>query len=301
MSPMKYSWDLIHTFDTVAKTGSLLAASRVLNVSQPTVGRHIDMLENAMGISLFIRSREGMALTDAGADLVSTSGDLVRAATEFERRSLGLDKEVSGVVRITANDVLGVHVLPAMLQNFMATHPEIEIELDITNSAANLSRRDADIALRMFRPVQNDLFAQKATEIPLGFYAHNAYLERAKPPATLADLQDHKLIGFDRETLLVDAAKTMGAPLTSSDFIFRTDNILAQIAAVKAGIGIGILHQGMAATMDHISRVLPEIALPALDLWIVSHADVRHNTRIRLLVDFLAKTMRNPYGQPPTP
>ena len=293
---MKLSWDMIHTFDAVAKTGSLLAAARLLRVSQPTVGRRIDQLEDILGVTLFVRSRDGMALTDAGVDLVETSDEMVRMADEFERRATGRHDEIAGTVRLSVNDILGVHVVPALLREFMETNADIEIELEITNAATNLLRRDADVAVRMFRPIQNDLIARKAGDISLGIYASKAYLTAYGRPDTFADLKSHRQIGFDRETFFVDQAKALGETVTASDYQFRCDNILAQIEAVKAGVGIGVLHQGLAARFDDLEQLLPHIDLPKYEIWVACHSEVRHNKRIRLLVDFLAKKLRKPYA-----
>lgn len=292
---MNFSWDLIHTFDKVAQTGSLLAASRALGVSQPTVGRHIDMLEQSLNAALFLRGRDGMKLTEAGANLVASAREMVRSAEDFKRQSSGLDTNVTGVVRISANEIFGVRVLPHMLKDFMRANPEIEIELDITNSAANLTRRDADIAIRMFRPLQNDLIARKVTELPLGFYAHRDYLNEFGRPQKLGDLREHRIIGFDRDLTLINGAKQMGETLSASDFAFRCDNILAHIEAVSAGLGIGGLQQGLAREIDKVEQVLKDVWMPPLELWIVCHSEVRYNKRIRLLMDFLAERLKSLY------
>jgi DNA-binding transcriptional LysR family regulator len=293
---MNFSWDLIHTFEKVADTGSLLAASRALGLSQPTVGRHIDLLEQSLNVSLFIRSRSGMKLTDAGSNLVATSRDMVRSAEEFKRQSLGLDDKVSGVVRISANEILGVRILPRLIAEFLDANPGVEIELDINNSAANLLRRDADIALRMFQPVQNDLIARKIMDIPVGFYAHRDYLAKNGTPLNFADLREHRLVGFDREMTIIHGAKQLGEALSASDFVFRCDNILAHIEAVRAGVGIGIIQQGMARTLDNVVHVLEELDPPPLGLWIVCHSEVQYNKRVRLLMDFLAVRLKPLYG-----
>lgn len=293
---MKLSWDMIHTFDAVAKTGSLLAAAKTLRVSQPTVGRRIDLLEEVLGVTLFVRSRDGMALTDAGVDLVETSGEMVRMAGEFERRATDSHTEIAGTVRLSVNDILGIHVMPDLLREFMETYPDIQVELEITNAATNLLRRDADVAVRMFRPVQSDLIARKAGNISLGFYASKSYLKAHGRPKTFADLKAHRQIGFDRETFFVDGAKALGETVTASDYAFRCDNILAQIEAVKAGLGIGVLHQGLAARFQDLEQILPQINLPEYEIWVACHSEVRHNKRIRLLVDFLAQKLRRPYA-----
>lgn len=294
---MRYSWDYIRTFQVVAETGSLSAAARTLQLTQPTVGRHIDLLEDALNLPLFIRGREGMKLTQKGADLVAEALEVETAAIEFERRAAGLDEDVKGVVRISANEIFGALLLPHILPDFMQANPGIEVELIVSNSAANLLQRDADVAIRMFRPTQNDLVARKITELPLGFYGHRDYLSARGIPQNLDDLKSHRFIGLDRETSLIDAANSLGKAFTPSDFVFRCDNIISHIEAIRSGVGIGISHQGLAKCWQDVDQVLPDIALPPLELWIACHSDVRHNQRIRKVMDFLGHSLKSPYSK----
>ena len=292
---MRYSWDLIRTFQVVAQTGSLSAAARALQLTQPTVGRHIDLLEASLKLSLFVRSRDGMALTAKGGDLVAEATEMEIAANGFERHAAGLDKEMAGVVRISANEIIGVMILPRILPEFMQANPGIEVELIISNSAANLLQRDADVAIRMFRPTQNDLLARKVADLPLGFFGLRDYLSANGVPQTLGDLRSHRFIGLDRETSMIDAGRMLGESFTPIDFEFRCDNILTHIEAIRAGVGIGVTHQGLASHWPEVDQVLPSIQLPSLDLWIACHSEVRHNRRIRTVMDFLSKVLQRPY------
>ncbi|MDJ0685997.1 MAG: LysR family transcriptional regulator [Alphaproteobacteria bacterium] len=292
---MKYSWDLIQTFNAVATRGSLLAAARSLGMSQPTVGRQIGMLEAALNVTLFVRSRDGMALTEAGADLVDASTAMVHSAEAFSRRAAGLDADLAGAVRVSVNEVLGTYVLPTILRDFMEQNPEIEVEVDISNAAVNLSRRDADVALRMFRPTQNDLVGRKIADIRRGFFASKRYLDKYGRPDNFADLGRHRLIGFDRETIHIDTVRALGVTVSPQDFAFRSDTIVAQLEALKVGLGIGILHQRLAARMEGVEQVLKTADLPTVPLWIVCHTEVRYNRRIRLLVEFLADRLKALY------
>ena len=190
---MQFSWDHIRTFHAVANQGSLLAASRHLGLTQPTVGRHIDLLEERLGFRLFTRGREGMRLTEKGADLVATASEMLGTAADFERVASGLEERIEGTIRISANEIVGALLLPGLVAEFMAEHPMIEIEVEVSNEATNLLQRDADIAVRMFRPTQNDLVARKIRDLPLGLYAHKSYLERHPNPRTVDDL--NQLIG----------------------------------------------------------------------------------------------------------
>ncbi len=293
---MALQLDHIRTFHAVAQHGSLLAASRHLGMTQPTVGRHIDLLEDALGLRLFSRGREGMRLTPKGADLLSAAGDMMETATEFERVAAGLEEQVAGTVRISANEIFGSLLLPSLLRPFISDHPEIEVELDVSNQVSNLLQRDADIAIRLFRPTQNDLVARKIADIPLGLFAHETYLARQGTPTSIGDLKAHVLIGQDRATGLINAYAATGVALQPHDFGFRCDNDVAEINAVRAGIGIGPLHLGMAARWPDVRQVLADIAVPPLELWLACHADVRHNKRIRVVMDFLAEALKSPYA-----
>ena len=292
---MRYSWDYIRTFQAVSETGSLSAAARALQITQPTVGRHIDLLEDALNMPLFVRSREGMTLTKKGADLVAEAAMMETAATGFERRAAGLDEDVTGVVRISANEIFGVVILPRILPKFMQDNPGIEIELIVSNSTANLLQRDADVAIRMFRPTQNDLVARKIADLSLGFFGRRNYLNENGEPKSLSDLRSHRFIGMDRETSLIDVGKMLGETFTPGDFAFRCDNILTHIEAIRSGVGIGVTHQGLAAHWPEVDQVLPHIQLPSLDLWIACHSEVQHNKRIRAVMDFLGEALQSPY------
>ncbi len=296
---MSLQLDHIRTFHAVAQHGSLLAASRHLGLTQPSVGRHIDLLEDTLGLRLFTRGREGMRLTPKGADLLSAAGDMMETATEFERVAAGLEEQIAGTVRISANEIFGSLLLPSLLWPFISDHPEIEVELDVSNQASNLLQRDADIAIRLFRPTQNDLVARKIADIPLGLFAHETYLERQGTPPTIGDLKGHVLIGQDRATGLINAYAAAGVTLQPHDFGFRCDNDVAEINAVRAGIGIGPLHIGMASHWSNVRQVLADVPVPPLELWLACHADVRHNKRIRVVMDFLAEALKSPYASTP--
>lgn len=288
-------WDLVQSFRAVAEFGSLSAAARELSITQPTVGRHIDALEETLHVSLFSRGREGMTLTKRGQDLVSSAKQMEDAAQSFSRKAAGHEEDASGTVRITANDVFGIWIMPKLIARFMDLNKNVQVELEVTNKISNLLRRDADIAIRLTRPLQGDLVARKVAELPMGLFAHERYLEKFGAPQNAHDLKQHYIIGYDREPILMDAAKALGVDLSPKDFCFRSDSILAQIEGLKAGIGIGATHVGLAQKIPELVQVLPEMQLPNLELWVTCHSDVRYNMRVRLMMDFLAENLKCPY------
>jgi DNA-binding transcriptional LysR family regulator len=190
-------------------------------------------------------------------------------------------------VRITASDVIGVEVLPHIIADLRDAHPELVVELVLTDRMQDLLRREADIAVRMARPRQELLVARRVGQIELGLYAHHRFLARHGTPSSMADVARHALIGFDQPTLFVRGA---GKPLRSwrrESFAMRTDNNLAQLALIPAGAGIGVCQAAIARRDDALVRLFPrQFSLP-LDTWITMHEDLRNSPRCRVAFDAL--------------
>jgi|HubBroStandDraft_2_1064218.scaffolds.fasta_scaffold176594_1 DNA-binding transcriptional LysR family regulator len=289
MANVEPAWDLYRSFLAVLRLGSLSAAARSLGLTQPTIGRHIASLQRALGgRALFTRSQIGLLPTDAAHKLRPHAEDMAAAAAAFVRTGSANVEEMGGVVRLAAADVLGVEVLPGILSDFRAEFPAIAIELSLSNRIADLLRRDADIAVRMVRPQQKALLAKRVGKIALGFYAHRRYLERCGYPDRLEDLPDQTLIGFDRAPPLGDFLKSVPIPVTRELFAFRCDNDLAQLAALRAGFGIGICHTGIARRDPNLLPLFSKQFKIELEIWIVMHSDLRRNSRMRALFDYLA-------------
>lgn len=281
-------WNELRTFIEVARDGSLSAAARRLGLTQPTVGRHIDALETSFGLTLFTRSSRGLTPTPAALALAPHAQAMAAAAAAFARAASGEAAADSGTVRLTASDVIGCEVLPPMLAAFRADHPGIAIELVLTNRTEDLARRDADIAVRMVRPTQSGLVARRVGSSRIALYAHRDYLARFGEPRSLADLATHCLIGFDRDNRSFRNAGDFARKLTREGFGFRCDSDLAQIAALRAGIGIGGCQENIARRTPELVQVLPNAVHHALEVWLVMHEDLKMTRRVRLLFDHLA-------------
>ncbi len=213
---------------------------------------------------------------------------MAAAAAAFVRTGSANVEEMGGVVRLAAAEVLGVEVLPGILSDFRAEFPAIAIELSLSNQIADLLRRDADIAVRMVRPQQKALLAKRVGKLALGFFAHRRYLERCGYPDRLEDLPAQTLIGFDRTPPLGDFLKSVPMPVTREMFAFRCDNDLAQLAALRAGFGIGVCHTGIARRDPNLLPLFSKQFKIDLEVWIVMHSDLRRNSRMRALFDYLA-------------
>jgi DNA-binding transcriptional LysR family regulator len=283
-------WDLYRSFLAVLRLGSLSAAGRTLGLTQPTVGRHIALLQACLGGRvLFTRSQTGLMPTAAAHELRPHAEDMAAAAAAFVRMGSGNVEETAGVVRLAAADVVGVEVLPPILSDFRYQYPNTVIELSVSNQMADLLRRDADIAVRMVRPRQKALLAKRVGKIVLGFYAHRRYLERFGYPERLEDLAHHTLIGFDRVSPGVNFLEAAPIPVSREMFAFRSDNDLALLAALRAGFGIGICHTGIARRDPDLLPLLSKDFKVELEVWVVMHNELKRISRMRLMFDHLAR------------
>ena len=284
-------WQLYRSFLAVAREGSLSAAARTLGLTQPTLGRQIAQLEQALGLPLFTRSPAGLAATAAAAALVPHAEAMASAAEALGRAAAGAGDENKGTIRLTASEFISAEVLPAMLADFQDRHRGITIELVPSNRVEDLLRRDADLAVRMHRPSQDALVARQIGPVPIRMYAHRRYIERRGLPTSLDDTAHHALIGFDRDA---SSYRSVGGPaltITRDLFAFRTDNDLVQFAALRAGVGIGGCQVGVARRYPELVPVLHDAIKLALEIWLVTHEDLRLDRRVRLLFDFLAERL----------
>jgi len=283
-------WNLLQSFLATAEEGSLSGAAKALSISQPTIGRHVSELEERLGVSLFVRSVKGLRLTEEGTALVEHARTMREGADAVARIATGQSEEVAGSVRVTASEIVAAHVLPAILAAFRKAQPAIAVELVASNDSDNLLRREADIAVRMYRPAQADVITRKVGEHAIAAYAHRAYLEGRKTPENFDDLMEHDIIGQDRGDDIVEAMRQMGYSVTPDFFSFRCDNHLVCWQALRAGLGVGFAPVFLAARNPELVPLdLPSI--PPLPVWLTTHRDVRTSRRIRLAYDFLAEAL----------
>jgi DNA-binding transcriptional LysR family regulator len=285
-------WHLFRAFLAVVREGSLSGAARALGMTQPTIGRQVAALEASLGVKLFTRSLEGLSPTEAGLRLIPPSEAMASAAEAALRSASGKIDEARGTVRITASEVIGAEVLPAILANFHARHPQISVELALSNRNEDLLRGDADIAVRMVRPTQGTLVARRIGRIDVGLYGHRRYLKAHTMPRSLQSLHRHSMIGYDRDQAYARLIEKTGAPLTRDMFSFRSDSDLAQLAALRAGLGIGACQLGIARKDRNLVPVLHGELIFSMEVWIAMHPDLRSNRRIRLTFDHLALELK---------
>jgi len=286
------SWDVYRSFAAVLREGSLSGAARALGMTQPSIARHIDALEQAIDGKLFVRSQRGLSPTDHALSLRPHADALVAAAAALRRSGSGGPDAVSGVVRISASQAVGVMHLPPILADLRRAYPELTIELSLSDQPDDLLQRHADIAVRMFEPTQQALVARHVGDVRLGFYARRDYLHRRGVPNTLADLSGHDLIGFDTETDFIRTAMRHLPGIDRSTFALRVDSDAAQFAAIQAGFGIGICQAVVAKRDPALVRILAGVLDLPLPIWIVMHEDLKRIRRCRVVFDMLTMVFK---------
>ncbi|WP_235912922.1 LysR family transcriptional regulator [Oceanomicrobium pacificus] len=281
-------WNLVPAFLAVLDEGSLSGAARRLGVSQPTLGRQVRALEQGLGTTLFRRHARGLSPTDEALDLLPQARRMADAAARLARAAESRETALTGTVRITASVFVSHHILPPVVAGIRRSLPELELEIAPSDSSENLLFREADIALRMYRPTQLDVVARHLGDLPLGLFAHRSYLDRRGRPEDPAALSGHDLIGYDRSTLIIDGMRAMGFNVDRNFFGLRCDSQTVYWELVRAGCGIGACQSGVAMRTDGIEQVLPELVIPPLPVWLTLPEPLRHVPRIRAVADALA-------------
>ena len=287
-----FDWNRLRVFLAVAEHGSLSAAAEALGISQPTAGRYVQQLEGELDVVLFARTGRRMVLTTAGLDLLEPAKAMAEAADRFSLVAAGREASVAGVVRITASEVVATYVLPAILVALRRAEPRIELELVASNATENLLAREADIAVRMYRPTQLDVITTHVGDIELGVYAAHEYLRRRGEPRVPNDLLAHDVVGHDRSDLLIEGFRTWGGvSVTRRFFPLRTDNQVVQWRTVVEGFGVGFMQRPIGDAEPRVRQVLADMPLPTLPMWLTAHVELRGNRRIRRVFDFLASEL----------
>ena len=291
--PANFNWALVKSFVAVLDAGSLMGAARQLKAQQPTLSRHIAELEAQLGVPLFERTGRGvmptvaaLAIADAARHMEEGAGTLLQT---LARRS----EATTGTVRITTSEVAASYLLPPVLAALQQAEPGIAIELVASNELSNLLRREADIAVRMVRPVQESLVARKLAEIPIVACAHKRYLQRAGTPRKPEDLlhEHHRLIGYDKDSAIVRGFAQFGLTVTREQFALRTDDQLAYGRLIAAGAGIGFAADYNLRHWRGVVPLLPMLKIAPLPCWLAVHREIRGSAVVRRVFDFLAEAI----------
>lgn len=289
---VRFDWTQARAFLVTADEGSFSAAARALGLTQPTVGRQVAALEQELGVTLFERVGGGLELTRAGLDLIEHVRTMGEAATRFSLAATGQASTLDGMVCITASEAIATYLLPPVLREIREAHPAIELEIVASNQVVDLHRREADIAVRSFRPKQPDLVALKIQDGFGHMYATPAYLASIGHPCLPEDLSRAAFFGFDRTDLMISGLNRLGLSLTAANFPIVTANHLVQWALCREGAGICMMMEEVGDLDPSVRRVLPDFPPIPVPIWLATHREVRTSRRIRVIFDLLADGLR---------
>lgn len=288
---VKFDWNRVRAFLVTAEEGSLSAASRALNIAQPTLGRQIKALEVELGVALFERSGRGLEITPSGKALLEHARDMGDAANKLSLVSSSKSESLEGNIAITATEMMAVFILPPLIQKLRKLEPGISVELISSNQASDLIRREADIAIRNFRPTQPDLIAKKIKNLNYNLYATPEYLASIGNPKTAKALSQAEFIGFNRASHLIEILNDKGFTISDRNFSVKSESSSSNWALVKQGLGLGGMQEDIGDADPFVERALPNFSLPQTELWLVAHRELKVNKRIRMVFDFLASEL----------
>jgi DNA-binding transcriptional LysR family regulator len=276
-------WSDLRYFLELSRSGTLAAAARKLRVDYTTVGRRLSALEHDLGAKLFERTPEGLVLTEAGEGIRAATEEMEQAAMLVEQRALGADRKLAGVVRVATTEMLGqVVVLPAV-RALHEVHPQIRVDLATGAPRLDLARREADVALRYFRPESGDLVSRRVARVAQAAYASRGYLASHPRPALGSGFAGHDVVMLEVRSL--GGTRIAGEEPTNVRLVLRTNNSLALLRAVALGIGIGALPCYIGDAERDLRRVFPDAPVDLEDLWLVVHADLTRTSRVRAVID----------------
>lgn len=290
-----FDWNQARAFYLTAEEGSLSAAAKALGTTQSTVGRQVSSLERELGVALFERSSNGLELTPNAIRLLDFVRNMGEAAQNFSLAASSDANTLGGHLCISATEAMATFTLPKLIAELVTNNPGLNIDLIASNDSSDLRRREADIAIRTYRPDQPDLIARKLGLQSYRLYAADCYIQRKKGDISLENSAQLQFIGFDKAHHVVKILNQQGMHISLDNFSVACNHHLANWELVKQGAGIGIMLQDIGDNETGVQQVLPSIELPTTETWLVAHRDLRTNLRLRFVWDFLVERLGQEY------
>jgi len=287
------NWDGFRYFMAAAEAGSLSAAAKQLNSNQPTVGRYIDALESALEVKLFQRSVRGLSLTQEGQHIFEQSQNIQDYVLKIQRAVLSDKEKISGTVRLSMPEGLGLEVFAPVLNDFHQQYPHIKLILNISSSSVNLTQGEADIAVRLFRPEEANLVVKKLGEMKMGIFSSAQYSTTYGLPKNKKDLFKHRIVTYGDQLSMLAENQWLLKHSDESLCALSSDSTAARLKATLSGSGISIFPEIFMQTNPELLPLLKSVSIPAHHIWLVYHKDLRHIGRIRAVVDFVSHYLSN--------
>jgi len=285
-----FDWNDLKYFLAVARYGSTIAAAKALNVNQSTVQRRLDELEKRIGRQLVLRQPTGYKLTELGQDMVTYAEHVERAVQAFERRLVASDTGLTGSVRVTCPEAVGVRLLHSpLIAKFNERYPGLRVEFLISDKVLDLAKGEADIAIRATAPFDEALFGRTIAETPWGIYASKAYIERAGTITNVADIARHSVVLFDIEQHVTKTWLQSVAP--EARVAARCNSMTALLSAAKSGVGLTALPMTIGDSDTSLVLMLGPIPGLTTNFYLLMHEDMKTTPRVRALFDFFVEEL----------
>ncbi len=286
---INFDWNQARALLATVEEGSLSGAARVLNLTQPTLGRQVAALEEELGIVLFERSGRQLLPTPAAREIADHVRRMGEAATAISLAATGQSQSVEGLVRVSATEMYSVYVLPGFVTALRKSHPGIVIEIVATNALSNLREREADIAIRNADPKDPDMIARRLKDQSGGLFAAPSLIEKYGPFHTVQDLRDAPFVGFVSTSGVVEELQKRQVPVTEANFVAHSENHLVHWELARAGVGIGLNGKDIGEMTAGVEPVLPDSVHFEFPIWLVAPRELKTNARVRLVYDALAE------------
>ena len=290
-SAIAFDWNQARAFLAAAEEGSLSAAARALEQTQPTLSRQVTGLEQALGVTLFERGHRQLQLTGAGLELLEHVRTMANAANRVSLAASGQSQAIEGRVRITATEMLATYYLPPMLKKLRERAPGIVVDVVASDQVRDLMQREADIAIRHADPTQPDLIARRIGFLRGRIYAAERLLDEVGRPECFEDLADKDFIGIDDTPGLIVGVAEQGLPLRLEQFRTSAASGNCMLQLIREGLGFGFLPMDTGGLFSDLVPVLPELFDPEIPVWLLSHRELHTSRRIRVVFDLLAEEL----------
>ena len=287
-----FNWNDLESFIILSRSGKLNLAAKKLKIEPTTISRRILRLEEKLDVKLFYRSNNQYILTDDGTRLIIFAEKIESEILSINEEFTNKDVNLTGVVRISLPEGLGIEIFTKYLKEFYKEHRDLEIELLADTKARSLSNKEVDISNTLSRPKRGKLVSWKLSDYVIQLYGSKEYFTKNKMIDNLEDLTGHKFISYVDDLVDYPELNYLHDSFNNIKILFRSNNLQAQLNAVKEGIGIALLHNFIAKKEKNLILILPKKIKIKREYWIVIHEDLINIKRIRVVVDFISRVMK---------
>ena len=292
MTMQDIDWNALKIFGKVVETGNFSHAGKAFGISQPTISRAIEGLEEKLGYQLFTRTTKGLVVSDAAKELAQYTRAMGINCETFTRVASAMGNEIKGTIRISTSEIVGIYILPELLKKIGKKYDGLDFEIIASDEISDLTEREADIAIRMAKPTQNALLAQKIGEIEIGAYANEKYFESNEIPENIDDLTRHDMIFYDALSPFLIPFTQEFPIIESAHFKYRAASPAVQLSLILKGVGIGFCQAGIANEYG-LKRILKDEINIKIPAYIAMHENLKNQKRYITIFRELANELRD--------